>query len=167
MANLVQPLRPFMEFVLDNRQLTKEAYDFLYAMFLRVGGSLSNLNAAFLQNATWQEPNAIGVTTPNQGKFTTLEATDNIMVSTAGKGLQIKGGGSARLGTATMTAGGTVTVNNTTITANTRIFLTHQIPTGTLGFLRVSAKVNGVSFTISSSSATDTSNVAWLLVEET
>lgn len=37
---LVQPLRPYMNFVTSEGKLTKEAYDFLYMLFLRVGGSL-------------------------------------------------------------------------------------------------------------------------------
>ena len=43
MANIL-PLQPFAPFVLDNQQLTKEAYDFLYSMYNRVGGSTSKLN---------------------------------------------------------------------------------------------------------------------------
>lgn len=66
--------------------------------------------------------------------------------------------------TAAMTAG-TITVNNTLVTANTRIFLTAQNSGGTPGALRVSARSAGTSFTITSDSNTDTSTVAWLLVE--
>jgi hypothetical protein len=40
-----------------------------------------------------------------------------------------------------------------------------QTPGGTPGFLRVSARTAATSFTILSSSGTDTSVVAWLLVE--
>jgi hypothetical protein len=60
--------------------------------------------------------------------------------------------------------GGTVTVNHPQVTANSKIFATSQIDGGTLGVLRISARVPGVSFTISSLSAIDTSTVAWELV---
>jgi hypothetical protein len=51
------------------------------------------------------------------------------------------------------------------VTANSRIFLTCQTPGGTPGFLRVSARTAGTSFTILSSSGTDTSVVAWEIFE--
>jgi hypothetical protein len=68
------------------------------------------------------------------------------------------------MGRATLAAG-TVTVNTTAVTANSEIFLTCQTPGGTPGFLRVSARTAGTSFTITSSSSTDTSVVAWMIVE--
>lgn len=66
----VQPLRPNMIFTDKNGNLTKEAYDFLYALFTRVGGSLSNLDAATLLGANWSIPNPIGSSYPNTGQFT-------------------------------------------------------------------------------------------------
>lgn len=73
-------------------------------------------------------------------------------------------GANARMGVATL-VGGTVTVNNTLVGANTRIFLTSQTSGAAPGAVRVSARSNGVSFTITSASGTDTSQVAWLLIE--
>jgi hypothetical protein len=61
--------------------------------------------------------------------------------------------------------GGTVTVANTSVTASSRILVTSQLDGGTPGFLRVSARSAGVSFTITSSSGTDTSTVAWAIFE--
>jgi hypothetical protein len=90
----------------------------------------------------------------------------NVRVTTAGKGLQVKEGSNARLGTATL-SGGTVTVSNTSVTASTRILLTVQ-SLGTVAApkaVAVTARVNGTSFTITSADATDTSVVAWHLVE--
>jgi hypothetical protein len=60
---------------------------------------------------------------------------------------------------------GTKTVALASVTANTRIFLTSQVDGGTPGWLRVSARSVGVSFTITSSSATDTSTVAYMVIE--
>lgn len=91
---------------------------------------------------------------------------DALKLGTPGAGIAIKEGANARMGVATL-VGGTVTVNNTSVTANTRIFLTAQNngASGTPGVPRVSARVNGTSFTITSSSASDTSTVAYELKE--
>lgn len=62
--------------------------------------------------------------------------------------------------TATL-AGGTATVAAPQVTATSRIWLTTQAPGGAPGWLQVSARTPGTSFTILSSSATDTSTVAW------
>jgi hypothetical protein len=59
---------------------------------------------------------------------------------------------------------GTLTVATTAVTASSKIFLTHATAGGTQGFLRVSAIVAGTSFTITSSSNTDTSTVNWFIV---
>ena len=76
----------------------------------------------------------------------------------------LKDGANKRMGQATL-VGGTLLVANTTVTANTRIFLSHANTSGTLGHLYISARVAGTSFTITSSSGTDTSLVNWLLIE--
>lgn len=65
-------------------------------------------------------------------------------------------------GLATLVAG-TVTVSNTSVTANSRIRVTRQTSGGTLGHLSVT-KTAGTSLTITSSSATDTSTVLWELI---
>lgn len=94
-----------------------------------------------------------------------LGVDGNLALETAGNGLYVKEGSNARMGQATL-SGGTVTVNNTSITANTRIFLTPDGGTLTnVGFVWVSARSVGNSFTITSSNVLDTSNVDWLLVE--
>lgn len=88
----------------------------------------------------------------------------NILASTAGRGVRVAEGSNAKMGVATLVAG-TVVVSNTSVTANSRIMLTCQTPGGTPGFLRVSARTAGTSFTILSSSNTDTSVVAWVIFE--
>ena len=93
-----------------------------------------------------------------------LATDDDFLLNVAGKGVRIKEGSNARMGISTL-VGGTVVVSNTSITANTRIFLTCNVPGGTPGFLRVSSRSNGTSFTILSSSGSDTSQVAWFLME--
>jgi hypothetical protein len=69
-----------------------------------------------------------------------------------------------RRGTATLTAG-SVTVADATVTANSEIYLNHRTPGGTPGWLRVSSRSNGVSFTVTSSSGTDTSVIGYWMVE--
>lgn len=66
-------------------------------------------------------------------------------------------------GTATLVAG-TATVTNADVKADSIILLTCQTPGGTPGFLRVSARVVDTSFTILSSSNTDTSVVGYILI---
>lgn len=85
-------------------------------------------------------------------------------VTTAGKGLKIKEGSNAKMGTAVLVAG-TVTVSTTAVGANSRIFLTSNADGGTPGTIRVSARVAGTSFTITSSSGTDTSTIAWVIID--
>lgn len=99
----------------------------------------------------------------------------NLLVDTAGDGIQIAEGANARMGQDTL-VGGTITVNNTSITANTRIFLSRDAaPAGAVatGNLCVQNVVVGTSFDISAVDpsdataliATDTSTVNWLLIE--
>lgn len=91
-------------------------------------------------------------------------AAKALVAGTTGGGLAVAEGSNARMGRATLAAG-TVVVANTSVTASTEIFLTCQTPGGTPGFLRVSTRTAATSFTILSSSGTDTSVVAYLLVE--
>lgn len=91
-------------------------------------------------------------------------STGSLDVSSAGQGLRVAEGANAKQGTALLVAG-TVTVANTAVTATSRIFLTSQVDGGTPGFLRVSTRVAGTSFTILSSSNTDTSTVAYEIFE--
>lgn len=83
-----------------------------------------------------------------------------------GQGLRVAEGANAKQGTTVLNAGA-VTVANTAVTANSRIFLTAQDSgsSGTPGALRVFSRVAGTSFTITSSSATDTSTVAYEIFE--
>lgn len=89
----------------------------------------------------------------------------DLKLTTAGDGLYVKEGSNATMGTATLSAG-TVTVNTTKVTANSRIFLT--VNGGTLtnvGTVYISARSAGTSFTISSVNVLDASDVAWIIIE--
>jgi hypothetical protein len=74
-------------------------------------------------------------------------------------------GANAAMGTSNLGAGGTILVNNTLVTANSRIFLTTQVPGGVVGGVYISARVAATSFTIQSTNVADTSTVAWEIKE--
>lgn len=75
----------------------------------------------------------------------------------------IQTGTNARAGTSVL-VGGTVTVSNTSVTANTKVFTQRKTSGGTAGNLVYTVSA-ATSFTITSSSGTDTSTVDWYLVE--
>jgi hypothetical protein len=94
----------------------------------------------------------------------------DIILGTISKGVQLKSGTNGRIGTAALVSG-TVTISNNTITANTRVFATAYSIVGTPGFLAMSGRSNGVSFTITSYTGAgavntaDTSSFSWILFE--
>lgn len=90
----------------------------------------------------------------------------NVVLATAGNELQIKEGINASMGIVTLVAG-TATVSTTKVTSNSRIFLTAQsLGTVTVGQgLAVSARTAATSFVITSGTPTDTSVVAWHIIE--
>lgn len=92
--------------------------------------------------------------------------TADVKLQNAGNGIYIKEGSNATMGLATL-VGGTVTVNTTKVTANSRIFLTAQDISGVAIFSAygISARAPGTSFTITASSALDTSDIAWQIIE--
>lgn len=95
----------------------------------------------------------------------TATITGNLILNTAGNGIQIKEGTNATMGVATLVAG-TVVVNTTKVTATSRIFLTTDGGTLTnLGSVYISARTAATSFTISSTNVLDASDVAWVILE--
>lgn len=100
------------------------------------------------------------------GSGSNLSVGGNLTVATAGKGLQVKEGSNAKMGTATLVTG-TKVVSTTAVTASSRIFITTQ-SLGTVTapkVIAVTARTAGTSFTLTSTDNTDTSVVAWMLVE--
>ena len=83
-------------------------------------------------------------------------------ISKDGK-LSVKNGSNQSMGTVTLVAGAAV-INNTLITAGSNIFTSKQNG-ASVGSVRVSSRVAGVSFTLTSSDAADTSPIAWWIVE--
>jgi hypothetical protein len=106
---------------------------------------------------------AVQVRLADDSAFSQLD-TGNIKIQTAGDGICIKEGTNATMGIATLTAGST-NVSTSKVTASSRIFLTTQVPGGTVGYAYVSSRGVGTGFTITSTSGSDTSQVAWLIIE--
>lgn len=107
-----------------------------------------------------------GSTYPNPLVAGIAAASLDIKIGTAGKGFYVKEGANATMGVATLVAG-TVVVATTKVTANSRIQLTAQV-LGTVTVpkaIAVTARTAATSFTITSADATDTSTVAWQIVE--
>jgi hypothetical protein len=99
------------------------------------------------------------------GTFSVFTGTAKaLIVGTAGGGLAVKEGTSARMGTLVLTGATPVVVANTSVSALTRILLTTNTPGGTPGFCWVSARTAGTSFSVTGT-AGDTSTVAYLLIE--
>ncbi len=115
---------------------------------------------------SWGPGNA-GVDTNLYRNGTDLLATDDdFAINIAGKGLRVKEGSNAKMGTATLVAGA-ATVATTAVTASSRIFLTAQ-SLGTVTApkaLAVTARTAATSFVITSADATDTSVIAWHIIE--
>jgi hypothetical protein len=109
--------------------------------------------------------NVVGFATATTARAN-IDANGQFTISTIGRGLSIAEGSNAKMGTATLSAG-TVVVSTTAVTATSRIFLTAQsLGTVTVGQgLAVSARTAATSFTIISTTPTDTSVVAWMIVE--
>ena len=125
--------------------------------------SLSTMNAGALTSSIY-----IGTTQwvgiLNSNPQTALDVTGSVRISGAGNGLKIAEGANAKMGTASLINGVTY-VSTSVVTSASRIYLTTQAPSGTPGAVYAPARSNGLSFTIMSTSATDQSTVAWMLVE--
>ncbi len=90
----------------------------------------------------------------------------DVKVGIVGKGLYVKEGSNATMGTGTLSSG-TSTISTTKVTANSRIFITD---TGggiaaNIGALYVSAVSAGTSFTVTSMNVIDSSNFNWFIIE--
>lgn len=94
----------------------------------------------------------------------TLQWLGDLQLTTAGKGLGIKSGTNCKAGSDTLVAG-TKTVSNTSVTANSIVILNRKTAGGTTGDLSYTISA-GSSFTINSTSNTDTSTIDFLIFEK-
>jgi hypothetical protein len=76
-------------------------------------------------------------------------------------------GSNAYMGTAALNGSTPVTVSTGAVSAKSRIYLTHQVVSGTPGVPYVGTVTAGASFTVVSGSGSDASTVAWLIVNHT
>jgi hypothetical protein len=101
----------------------------------------------------------------------TVETIGDVKTTVAGRGIHIKSGSNARIGTGATMTDGVVTVANTSVTANTHVIITKTAHGGTSGVSYVVTKTAGTNFVITSTNADgttatgDTSTFDWLLVE--
>lgn len=111
---------------------------------------------------------ALGLTATAGGVTATagdITATaGDVVISTAGKGLNVKSGSNARIGTLTLNGATPVVVSTTAVTAASAIFLTVKTVGGTPAFSWVSARTAGTSFSVTGT-AGDTSVLNWHIVE--
>ena len=105
-----------------------------------------------------------GTTIAGTGDLTV--SSGNVIVSTAGKGIQVKAGaGASTIGTVTLDGATPVAVATTAVTANSIIQLTVQSPAGTpSGIAWVASRIPGTSFSVVGI-ALDQSVVGWQIVE--
>ena len=88
---------------------------------------------------------------------------DSVML---GKKPYVAVGTNKPMGVVTLT-GGTANVSANTTTNSTVIMATVQIPGGTVGSIYVAGRTAGTGFTLTSTSGTDTSEVAYMMYERT
>jgi hypothetical protein len=119
---------------------------------LRDSGGVSRF--AVDQTGTVSNPGSTGDLTVTGG---------NAVIATAGKGLRIKEGSNATMGSLVLTGATPVVVATTAVSSTSRIFLTHNVVGGTPAFAWVSDRSPGISFEVTGT-ALDTSILAWLIV---
>lgn len=131
----------------------------------QAGDSQLRYNVNANGDTAWGSGSAAADVTLARGAANRLDLTGaDYRIATAGRGLRVAEGTNAKMGTAVL-VGGTKVVATTAVTATSRIYITSNADGGTPGWLRVSTRTPGTSFTIQSSSGSDTSTVAWMIVE--
>ncbi len=108
-------------------------------------------------------------TSPNESLVATVGGTGVLSLAcntttAVAKLLSIASGTNQRAGNLTL-VGGTLTVNNTTVTANTLLLLTHKTSGGTPGVQITYTVIAATSFTVNSDNALDTSTFSYFLLE--
>jgi hypothetical protein len=154
--------------VLQGKGLNASGYfwrNFILRVAVVLAATVPVVNAQFLANPDWEGTVSQYITLATLTGAAAIALTPTFRVLALPPSLPPRTEGSnAKRGTAVLSAGLAV-VANTSVTANSRVFLISQVDGGTPGFLRVSARTPGTSFTITSSSGTDTSTVAYEICE--
>jgi hypothetical protein len=130
------------------------------------GDTQNRYNVTAAGTQAWGSGSATADITLARGAANRLDLTTaDLRIATAGRGLLVAEGTNAKMGTATLNGTTAVTVTTTAVTANSRILLTINTPGGTPASPYVFTRTAGTSFQIKSTGASDTSVVAWLIVE--
>lgn len=118
----------------------------------------------------WSDGTTTTPLSPNSNNQYMVNATGNMIlnlgsfaINTIGNGLRVAEGSNAKQGVVTLSSG-LATVANTSVTANSRIFLAPQ-DNNTIGIPRVSARTPGTGFNITSTSLTDSGVLAYEIFE--
>lgn len=159
-AGLINDTAGLLFFDLNNRQIVDEA-----------GALAATFTAAFRQ--LYDNPGNISLDFQNRSLYAS-NATINLTWQTPGlldgsparfksRGLEVSEAANGKQGAATL-VGGTVTVSNTSIGANSRIILTAQ-DNNCVGNLRISSRSVATNFVITSSVVTDTCVAAYEIFE--
>jgi hypothetical protein len=136
------------------------------------GASAPRWDVVASNNASGLRINVKGSDAANLIRFQTNSTTTHTFsgngdtAMTGGLTVHANGTKMARIrhGRATLVAG-SVAVSDAYVTTSTRILLGVYAPGGTVGHLHTGTRSAGVSFTITSSSGTDTSVVDWVAIE--
>ena len=99
------------------------------------------------------------------GAASLLLASGDFDINTNGKGLKVVEGANNKQGTFTANGTTNVTVNNTAVTANSRIFFSLNLISGAPGVIGVVSRIAGTSFTVVSTAATDLGTYAYEIFE--
>jgi hypothetical protein len=130
------------------------------------GDSNPRYNVTAAGTATYGSGGGAADVTWGRGAANRMDLTTaDFRIATAGRTVLIAEGTNAKMGTATLNGTTAVTISTTAVTANSRILLTIQAPGGTPASAYVSARTAGTSFQIKSTGASDTSTVAWVILE--
>lgn len=117
-----------------------------------VAGTVTNL-------AEWHFGN-----NTTEGRFVDSTTGHQVQIGSDG-GIAISEGSNCKQGTVVLNGTTEVTVPNTKVTSNSRIFLTIQTPGGTVGSPYISSRIAGTSFGVKSTTVGDTSTAAYTIFE--
>lgn len=155
----------------DSASQFKAAAGFNSFLYLCGNGNAPNAGSFdFIQGAAneayvWNRQNTEIRFGTNNLESARLYANGNFYLMKSGAGFGLKeGGAAARMGVATLVAG-TVAVNTTSVTANSRVFCQAISNGGTPGELTAVVTVPGATFTITSTNAADIRSIAWVIFE--
>ena len=145
------------------------------------GAGVLTFNSLSDDASSWNNQNILSITNAGRVGIRTVSPTQaldvNGSINVSGNAarlylptkstISVGNGSNACVGQATLVGGNTL-VNTTCFTSlSDAVLLTRQAGGGTIGIEGLSARVAGVSFNITSTNVSDTSTVAWFIVDTT